>query len=316
MNLFRHPALISVTLLVTGLSLAIAENKRDSLPNGYEKLSSSAKRDELWKRVSVTPYATQDLSLNGPNIFDLFRLLNDEFLSATFINRGDQMAVGRNKLIHANGTTAKVRWAPVANEFTGVFQSGAVGLARLSIAVPASNNFTPGMAVKLFIDGQPSTNFVAMYSLDGQGSDNGFFSHSFSTAIDEPRGLSLKILAHFFSEALKKVDHPPVDERTISLTDMASIESDGTKPAQVNAPYSLTFSPSNGLSETVSDTANDFRVGLGRIEQGTVLYEIYARATADSEPVLVGQLVSESTFVASDYEDHKLFFKHPKNLAR
>ena len=42
---------------------------------------------------------------------------------------------------------------------TGIFQSGGIGLARLSLARYGVASFTPGMAVKVFVKDQPSLNF-------------------------------------------------------------------------------------------------------------------------------------------------------------
>lgn len=42
---------------------------------------------------------------------------------------------------------------------TGIFQNGGIGLARLSLARQHIPSFTPGMAVKVFVDKHPSLNF-------------------------------------------------------------------------------------------------------------------------------------------------------------
>lgn len=85
----------------------------------------------------------------------------------------------RKKLIHSVGSVAQVKFVPTDNKegYTGLFNGADHGLIRLSIAAKpkynkptpegAEVNFIPGFGLKLFKDGLPSSNVVAMYAVDG-----------------------------------------------------------------------------------------------------------------------------------------------------
>ncbi len=289
-----------------------------SLPPDFERLSASSKQALLWSRISASPYAAEQLKLKGPGVLDLLKAADPCFMAAAFLNPGDEMAEGRVKLIHSNGAVVKVRWVPSPNSFTGIFQSGALGLARLSIASPSTSNYIPGMALKLMINGEASTNLVAMYSLDGQGSDRDFFAHSFSTVVALPKSRVLKIGAALFRKALRRVPNAPENERTIPLTEMASVENDATKAAPIRAPYRLIFAPTSSVRNEFASAGldSDFRVGVQAIRENSVLYTILAVEAPGAEAVQVGQLITESEFVASQYGDEKLYFRHPQELRR
>merc|ERR1712066_707933 len=87
--------------------------------------------------------------------------------------------------------------------YTGLFQGAEYGIIRLSSAkAPDSSGVTPGMGVKLFRDGRPSANFVAMYSLDGQPcSDSNFFAHDWHNHIGTTNNFGLKLIADKFWQA-------------------------------------------------------------------------------------------------------------------
>ena len=76
-------------------------------------------------------------------------------LDESFATESDFMPEGRVKLIHAFGSVAKVEFLPIysdENKYTGLFK-GAHGLMRISLAGdPGEDNFTPGLALKLFIN--------------------------------------------------------------------------------------------------------------------------------------------------------------------
>ena len=88
------------------------------------------------------------------------------------------------------------------NPYSGMFASGAIGIARFSLALdPGTDNFTPGLAMKFFIDGMASNNLEVMYSIDGQGTNFDFFANNFSNIIAAPIGVGTNLIGAIFKEA-------------------------------------------------------------------------------------------------------------------
>ena len=73
-------------------------------------------------------------------------------MQVTITRTEDTMPEGRTKMIHPFGSCGKVKF--VANEFSkrysGLFQGADYGIARLSLAVPESGGYIPGMGLKFF----------------------------------------------------------------------------------------------------------------------------------------------------------------------
>jgi hypothetical protein len=289
-----------------------------SLPSAFESWTAADKQDLIWKRISALPYSASDLPVSGPGALELAQGLNPAFAARAFLNPGDEMAPGRAKLIHPLGVAAKVRWVPFANSFSGIFGSGAEGIVRLSIASADVSKFGPGMALKLFVDGQASANLVATYSLDSQGPNPDFFLHPLTTVLNPPQAVALRLGSLVFKAALNLISDAPVNELTIPLTELASIDSSGAKASDLQAPEMLQFVPSDDVRTQfqAGGSDRDFRVGLQGISSGTVLYRVFAKAFGADAMVEVGQLVTESEFVASRYADRTLYFRHPADRGR
>jgi hypothetical protein len=115
----------------------------------------------------------------------------------------DVLPSGRYKYIHTVGTVASVAFIPsgVPHPFTGLFASGAKhGVLRLSTATevdPSSNVITPGFGLKLFRDGVPSGNLLAMPGLDGQGDFN-VLSLNYSSHVAYPTSWAVAMIASKF----------------------------------------------------------------------------------------------------------------------
>jgi hypothetical protein len=57
-------------------------------------------------------------------------------------------------------------------------------------------------------------------------------------------------------------------------------------------------------------TEEDFRTILARIPPDTLLYRVYARTARSEAQIHVGSVTTESSFVASEFGDRVLAFKH------
>ena len=168
--------------------------------------------------------------------------------------------------------------------------------------------FTPGMALKLFINGRPSLNTHAINSLDGQGRDMNFFRNALSTEIPAPRSTLLKAAAVWFSFYSKNPLRLGVDEFT-------AIERNGDKVAIPSPLHSLVFEAPDSTKTLYNQmTASygrdtDFRTLLSLFKGPTVLYKVFAR-TANGVRTEIGELLLEDSPVTSSYADNKLFFNH------
>jgi hypothetical protein len=296
-----------------------------TLPAGAEEPVSAkaeVKQKALWDNVYLTRYRGE-LPKEDPSV-DLRLLLERFFTVQSFTWDGDELPADRQdlvhpKIIHTYGAVGKVKWEADPNsKFSGLFKSGGIGLARLSLA-GQSGAYTPGMGLKILVDGQPSVNFLIMYSVQGQGDDRNFFRNTFKNVIPPIEGngikeLGLTIGAGRFFAALMLLDAKfrPDNERTLPLDEASTIASDGAAAQNVNNPFVVSFIPTPTVTAAFEKTIKqDMREGLATLKPGTVLYDIYARGKDEITSSRVGQLrLVDENFVASQYGDERLFFKH------
>lgn len=294
-----------VALLGLSVSISVTSSANEV---SYQELSAAKKLVILQERVEAEPYEDLPSLKQGLGFGTLLKSAGAFlFLSKSFDHTDDEMPKGRAKVIHPLGSTATVVWNAFPNAYTGVFRTGGVGLARLSLAGdPNLLGFTPGMGLKILVNGNPSVNLQVMYSLDGQGEDRDFFANSFSNEIAAPTSLLLKPLAFLFS----LVNDPPT---YLSVDHYAAMNSKGQTIKNPKAPYALRFQPhADVIGRFAKDSADDFRMQLAELPQGTVLYEIWAtpKDPNESSEELIGELILTSQFIASEYQDQKLFFQH------
>lgn len=298
-----------VSLATAGWSLA--EQAQD-----YLKLDRSSKVNHLWKEVEKSAYSRDALPEGGPNGWSLVAGAMPWFLHKTFTHDSDVMPLGREKVVHPIGTVARVRWV-VDNPSlaTGMFSESTVGLARLSVAA-GTDPFVPGIALKLPVDAEPSINFVAVYTLDGQEERN-FFANPFSTSIPKPKSVALKAGQLAFRLALRTLRNAPESELRMPNTEAASIRPDGSRVEEIRAPWEVVFYPTEEAASLARPMeGEDFRGALAGVPSGSTLYRIYLRLTSNGALERVGRLVTESRFVASEFGDERLFFQHQRRLRR
>ena len=265
-------------------------------------MSASVKLDQHVRMMRRTQYS---LPVLNPDVSSLARLVNRRALAEAFLNDSDERTAiqGRVKPIHTEGVSAPIKFTATNNEYTGLYQTGFIGILRLSRAVN-STPYTYGLALKALIDGKPSVNFHAMYSLDGQGNDPNFFSNSFTTHVQPPERLLLKILAFFFHMSIPYVspdpNRRPVNETTIPLLESATVCSDGSL-VDPRAPAKLLFVPKVSL-----DAGTDFRTDIvSQIKAHSELYDVYDNDT------LLGTISTTDDFIMSSHGDN-MHFKHQR----
>jgi hypothetical protein len=283
----------------SSLGALIAEFQSEA----FVKAPAVEKRDRLWEALSAQPYESlPPVRLSG--LTSLFRLLKLGVLRQAFEVDAD-VRPPREKSFHPFGTVAKVRFvADGRHEFTGLFESGAVGLARLSLAL-SERAYAPSSAFKFFIDGRPSRNLLLDQSVDQQTSRD-FFERVPTNITLWPTLFPRKYVWLFVNALLSTI--APVMEQP--LDHIASITSEGQDVAQFTAPYQVYMVAPGEIHQRPSTTV-DFRTLLSRIPTGSVLFKVFAnRSAADTEMIYVGSIVTESPFVASEFGDRVLSLRH------
>jgi hypothetical protein len=294
-------------MIMKGLFLAICLTlfgqafAQSTLPQNYTQLSADQKRDILWSNVVETEYALGKMPKQFP-LVEMIKLFNPRFLVKTFQHQSDELPKGRIKTIHAFGSVAKIRLNITHNTpYEGLFKSGAIGIARASLAAPeGSFSFTPGIALKFLVDGKQSLNIFAMDSLDGQGKNRNYFAKTFSNELHFPKNPALKLLARAFDKAVKKLGR----DRTPMYLPLTHLGQGGLTPAVIKlVPAEVSFPNNSKL---------DLRDMLSTIKAGTVIYKVFVSEARrpDHFWVELGEIVTESEFIPSRYGDEKLFFQH------
>lgn len=275
---------------------------------------AASKEQVLWQKIIDTRYA--DLpGLDSGSIWETAHLMDPCFLAEAFRHEGDTLAPGRAKVIHAHGSVALVRFVALpSSPFTGILGEGApFGLMRVSLAVPpAQDKIIPGLALKFFIDDQPSLNIMAMPSLDGQEDPN-VFSLPYTTDVKKPSwSFKLWLLENRFASALSYADQPDGNPRSFSLEHFAQWSASGEPVQSPRAPFSLLLAATSELKALITpNCAGDFRSCLENKGEGIALFEVWAAHKSLEKPMLIGHLFAKTAFVASRFGDADLFFKHP-----
>jgi len=180
------------------------------------------------------------------------------------------------------------------------------GIARLSLAKEPPS-YTPGMALKLLVDGRPSENILVMHSLDGQGENYNFFAKSFSNIIANPTSPLLKAIAIAFRKAIQKMNRQ-AQPTNLPTANLSKVKGNGQMVKKHRYPAQLIFDPA--VAKFSKDDKTDLRIQLKTLKPGTTLYKVYARDSKNSGVQFIGKLVLESKFVASKFSDRWLLFQH------
>ena len=303
-------------ILLALLALLICSAVYAKLPADYTMKSAKEKMHILWKQIDDTEYVSHNMPLpqEGYNMANFSKLFSPQYDAQSYLMMGDELPRTRAKLVHSFGSVAMVQLKITNTEpgFTGVFQSGGMGLLRISPATMDHTAIAVGLGLKIFIDQQRSQNFLLLFTRVGQGSDRNFFAHPMSNIIPSP---PVHPLDAVFEQAIKVLPGPsdqnPENGLNVPLYEQASVTTDGTTVDQVVAPYQVTLNPNHDLDWDSADTM-DYRDHLGKIPMGTVLYTVMARRGKDDADVEIGQLVSTGVFKASMYGDNTLFFNHAR----
>lgn len=293
-----------------------------NIPADYQAWPAQGKVDNLWVNGALrTQYAAGQLPVIPP--VDVGGLIGS-VLWKKVQQTGDVAPAGYQKAMHPHGVMAKVKFVATAgNPYTGLFQGADHGLLRLSVAGdPNANGFQPGLAWKAFVDGKPSQNVSALYSLSGQGNNYNFFANELSQyvvpEVNDTLGTTLLFSAVSLKPTLLRVD------------DLAEVTQNGQAVAKPKAPTQIYFVPKAELRTRFSSAVHDFRNDLTTLTAGTKLYDVYATSAEiktsiipslsrtyaqqrRSSAVKVGELELTTPMIASAFGDNGVFFKHQRN---
>lgn len=286
--------------------LVLASPIKAQLPDNYQALSGIEKQTLLWNEVQHSHDEDPLPELKSGGFWAAYEKLTGLFsLSPSFDHVSDELPAKRTKILHPNGSVAKIRIVPHSGHpFTGLFKTGTVGIARLSLATsPSDDSYIPGMAVKFLMNDRSSLNIHVMNSLEGQGSNWNFFEKAFSNKIDHAHSFVLKAIEKIFNWTKS-----PANE--LFLTELATWDNMGDPVDEVIVPEQIYFVPAESVKHIIiPESREDFRVSLERIPMGAI-YELHG--VYQNKDYLIGQMELESPLLASHYGDEVLFFQHQR----
>ncbi|WP_454782141.1 hypothetical protein [Legionella sp. WA2022007384] len=276
------------------------------LPMDYQELSAAEKQNLLWNEITLSNEEDQLPPLTGSSFNEVLEKLKGLFnLKPTFDYTSDELPEGRIKIIHANGSVGKITWIPAAGHpFTGIYKSGGVGVARLSLATPpADDSYIPGMAIKILISKHSSLNLHVMNLLEGQKENWNYFAKDFSNQIPHPTSWTLTAIEKIFEFTRDPANNLP-------LWHLAAWTSEGKYNGIPVFPERLYFRPTSLVNDLIPETSReDFRISFLQVPMGPI-YDIYGEYQGTEYHI--GTLVLESPLLASNYGDKKLFFQHQR----
>ncbi|OUS31753.1 peroxidase [Gammaproteobacteria bacterium 45_16_T64] len=292
-----------------------------NMPDDYDSWAGCEKEQHLWVNGAMrTEFAVDELpSLEKIDVLGLIsRVLWDKVN-----DEKDVTPPGYTKPLHAHGVMAKVDFvAEEGSPYTGMFEGAGCGLLRLSVTgSPDDRGFAPGLAWKLFVDGKPSQNVSALYTLSGQGDNYDFFANEMSQYVSPELNETLGTSAIFSAVTSKPT--------RLMVNSMSEVKQSGDVVASAKAPTQIYFVPSEGVTGEFATSAHDFREDLISIPSGTKIYDVYAttkkikysifnwlnsryanerRSSAEK----IGEIRLDSAFTASAFGDSGVFFKHQR----
>ncbi|MFT6068438.1 MAG: hypothetical protein ACJAT2_000205 [Bacteriovoracaceae bacterium] len=332
MKLFKtYSAPLIISALLLGSQSVNAEPKKlgkkprrtliTDIPKDYEKLDGCKKQEFLWKEIEDSKHS----KLPKFEKMNVFKLVGMGFQSMTkkVEHAYDVAPDDWKKYLHRRGAVAKVKIvASPESNLTGVFQGAECALLRLSLTYKPTKkrDVAPGLALKVLRDKMPSANVSALYTLEGQGKNYNFFKNPLSNIVPIGSDIGLKLVHSIFKRV---TDYP----EQLGTKDMASFDSEGNKIASINSPKQIFFVPTEAISKKFSDKKHDVREDFLTIDSGTVLYKIYSVDSIHKDfnyhdysigkmeeflkdSTMIGEVVMTSPFVASEFGDTKIFFKH------
>ncbi|MCO4793616.1 MAG: hypothetical protein KC493_07885 [Bacteriovoracaceae bacterium] len=309
---------ISLTIMMS-LFIASSGWAGFKLPNEYQKLEACEKQNVLWSEVE----RTQHSSLPKYHKFGVLQLLGMTFqqLTTKKARQSDVAPKKWKKFLHRRGSMAKVKIVPVENSpYTGVLSGSECALLRLSLTYRPTKKrgVAPGLALKVLRTGVASANISALYRLDGQKKNYNFFEYPLSNIVPIGTDVGLKLVHAIF----KRVSDYPEE---LLVNHLGEYNSKGQKESTPKSPRQIFFVPNSDLR--MSADKHEVRDDFATIPKGTKIYSIYAVSDKhggfdyydydeaavekfEKDSVKIADIVTTSKFVASEFGDTRIFFRH------
>lgn len=301
-----------------GLSLLCSLGVGDLAAQQAPADSARAKLDQLWQQIESTRHP----SLPPYDDIDVPGMLLGK-LRYKVEHASDFRPTKWKKWIHRRAVVAKATYKSVGGHaYTGLWaEQAAPVLLRMSLTYdPAKRGVAPGIAIKFLVDGQPSRDLSLLTGLDSQGQDYQFFKMTFSNVVAPSEKMGARIVARIFN----RVDKP---SNRIGVSHLGDVTAAGApvKPA-VSPLHIFARGPADFSKAT---PARDIREDFIRMPPRTTpILEVFARPggaredyddvewdllrTYESRAVKIGEIRLDSAFVASEFGDDQLFFRHER----
>ena len=301
----------------------------DGLPEEYESWTAEEKflfwegalEEELLGNSDKSPV---EQSGAFPSTAGKLQFLTTDNFSPTFEHFRDDLPYAHEKRIRSVGGVGLVTWHPTPNisnnPYTGFFETGTpYALIRLSYTSPSDvTGTTPGLSLKLFRDGIPSSSMLAMESLEGQTSGN-FFEYDFSNHLAPAMTTLLRYVGHRFSQYSCPSTRTGLSEIALSTDAIVNMnpyqQVQRSSSSPINFPFRVIFRPNPTLTQQFASHPPDGSLFdmLTAIDVGTTLYDVFAVPDAESEEEIhVGNLELTRKLQPSVLGDTFIFFRHQK----
>jgi len=227
----------------------------------------------------------------------------------SFDNAREELPDGRPKHTHSNGVVSLIDLEVASDSpYTGMLRPGRHrGLMRLaSSRVPELDATFPGLAIKFLRTGIHSANLLALSAGGEQTGHVNFFEKPLTTHSPPPDAI----------DAIRKFHQVSGCRSMLGASDFTAYEEDGSRVRTPNFPYEVLFEAPDPLQFAVNAGATNKTVdlinSLKSIPSGTLLYNVFARASPSASKVFLAKLISKTPQTTSLFGDTKLFFRHQR----
>jgi len=213
----------------------------------------------------------------------------------------------RTKYIHSVGVVSKCKFVSTGDHtYTGIFEGADTGFCRLSAAAKptSSQPLAPGLSLKFLRTGVPSSDLVALYSVNGNPEgDWNFFSQDLSNHIPAPTGTALGLLGDKFATFTTYIQE-------VGLSNYSDYDQDGNKTANI-FPFKLRFHPNASVqnifpTELQNGDYMDYTSQLETIPANATIYDVYATdkpLPLGGVETLIGSLQLDGQFTTTKWGD-------------
>jgi hypothetical protein len=275
--------------------------------SAYLPSSAESKREYLWIAGQKTRYP-EIPPMVFPFVTAVLGLMNLPVLRRAFHVYSD-VREPRRKIFHPYGTSAKVVWEPAEGHgFTGLFQTGAVGITRLSLGT-SPDLFMSAVAFKWCVDNGASQHLMFFRNLNPDPVHDFFNAPTMAVQAsisDPPARPPTGPFWWIVNPYLSLISYPTAQP----TRHLAAVDRYGGTVGDPRFPYEVLGEPSAEV-RAISNAVDDFRAVAARIPAGTVLYELRAvTSKGDLHTVPVGRIRTQSEFTVSAFGDQVLSMHH------